>query len=360
MIFLELREISKVIGDKVILHKINLEVGEGEIISIVGPPGSGKTTLLKIVCGLVAPTSGKVYLEGEDITNLPPHERGFSMVFEVPPVYPDRTGYDNIAFPLRLKKLGEDEIRKRVLAVAELLGIRHVLHRKPSTYSGGEYQRVAIARALVTQPRLLLLDEPFKNLDAKIREAMVSWLKELHKKIGVTIIYATHDPLEGMSLGSKVMVLLNGVQKQLGSPLEILMKPADLDVDDFISIPALNVVKGRIEECSENSIGVTFSNLKLRIPKKISKCELGQELFIAFRPHDLIINAKEGVSVLRGRVININYAGRNQLVSLEMNGLVVRAVVSKDLKIGIGDAISFTLNPERIRLYDANSKKLLE
>jgi ABC-type sugar transport systems, ATPase components len=271
MTFLELQKISKTIGDKVILHEISFKVEKGEMVAIIGPPGSGKTTLLKIISGLSAPTSGKIYLEGKDITNTPPHERGFSMVFEIPPVYPDRIGYENIAFPLRLRKLSEDEIRKRVLSVADLLGIRHILDRKPNTYSGGEYQRVALARALVTEPRLLLLDEPFRNLDAKIREAMVSWFKDLHKKIGITIIYSTHDPLEGMTIGDKILVLLKGMQKQFSTASELLTRPADLDVDEFISIPALNIIRGYIDECSEGEVKIVLGNIKLKIPKKIIK-----------------------------------------------------------------------------------------
>ncbi|MCC6046205.1 MAG: ABC transporter ATP-binding protein [Ignisphaera sp.] len=360
MTFLELQKISKTIGNKVILHEIDFKVGKGEIVAIIGPPGSGKTTLLKIISGLLAPTSGRIYLEGKDITNTPPHERGFSMVFEIPPVYPDRTGYENIAFPLRLKKLNEDEIRKRVLAVADLLGIRHILDRKPSTYSGGEYQRVALARALVTEPRLLLLDEPFRNLDAKIREAMVSWFKDLHKKIGVTIIYSTHDPLEGMTMGDKILVLLKGIQKQFGSASELLARPTDLDVDEFISIPALNILKGYIDECSESGVKLSFKNAMLKIPKKLLKCERGQEVFVAFRPHDVKIDTGEGVGVFKGRIININYTGRNQLVSLETDDTIIRAVVGKDVKLKIGSTVSIIPSIENLRLYDANTKKLLE
>jgi ABC-type sugar transport system ATPase subunit len=359
MSYLELKGVSKTIGDRKILEEINIAINKGEIAAVIGPPGSGKTTLLKIIAGLMVPTTGRIYLEGKDITDLQPHERGFSMVFEIPPIYPDRTGYENIAFPLRLKKMSEDEIRKRVLSIADLLGIKHILDRKPSTYSGGEYQRVALARALVTEPRLLLLDEPFKSLDAKIREAMMSWMKELHRKIKVSIIYSTHDPLEGLSIGDKILVLLKGVQKQFATSIELLTKPVDLDVDEFISIPALNILRGVIDRCDENSTVITANNMKLMIPKRLVECRQSEEIYVAIRPQDIKLHLTESTGTTRGIVININYMGRNQLVSIDIEGVVIRAVVEKDFKINISDKIFVTLDPSKVRLYDIKTKRLL-
>lgn len=359
MTYLELEGIGKSVGGKTILERVDFKIEKGEMLAITGPPGSGKTTLLKIIGGLVTPTSGRIYLEGKDITDLPPHERGFSMVFEVPPVYPDRTGYENIAFPLKIRKLGEEEIRRKVFSISELLGIRHVLDRKPSTFSGGEYQRVALARALVTEPKLLLLDEPFKSLDAKIREAMIAWMKDLHKKIGVTVIYSTHDPLESMSIGDKVLVLLKGVQKQLGQPIELLTKPVDLDVDEFISIPALNIIKGRLEKCTENWLDVSLDSIKMSIPRRITQCEQGSEVFIAFRPQHVRFYAMETAGALKARVITVNYMGRNRLVSLEVNGIVIRAIAEKEARVGVGDTAYLAVDPDKVRLYDVKTRRLL-
>jgi ABC-type sugar transport system ATPase subunit len=359
MTYLELQGISKSISGKTILERIDFKIEKGEILAITGPPGSGKTTLLKIIGGLVTPTTGKVYLEGRDITKLPPHERSFSMVFEIPPVYPDRTGYENIAFPLKIRRLSEEEIRRKVLSISELLGIRHILNRKPSTFSGGEYQRVALARALVTEPKLLLLDEPFKSLDAKIREAMIAWMKDLQKKIGVTVIYSTHDPLESMSIGDKVLVLLKGVQKQLDQPIELLAKPVDLDVDEFISIPALNIIKGRLEKCAENRLDISLDSTKMSIPRRITQCEEGSEVLVAFRPQDVKFHTTETLGALKGRIITVNYMGRNRLVSLEVNGIVLRAIAEKEARMEIGDTACLTVDPDRVRLYDVKTRKLL-
>ncbi|MEM1620248.1 MAG: ABC transporter ATP-binding protein [Fervidicoccaceae archaeon] len=357
--YLFIENISKKIGDKPVLRSVNASLNKGEVLAITGPPGSGKTTLLKIVAGLVPPTTGKIYLEGKDITYVPPHERGFSMVFEIPPVYPDRTGFENIAFPLRLKKLDEEEIKRRVHAVADLLGIKHILDRKPHTYSGGEYQRVAIARALITEPKLLLLDEPFKTLDAKIREAMISWIKGLHKRIGITVIYATHDPLEALSVGNKVMVLLNGVQKQLSDPLELLRRPIDLEVDEYISIPALNVSRGILYACMDGKAVVSLNGLKLNVIPGPRDCEPGREVIVAIRPQDIAISSASGTNALKGKVITVNYMGRNQLIALEVNGVNFRVVVDKSLNVTVGQQLYLLFKPDKIRLYDAQTLKLL-
>lgn len=244
-------------------------------------------------------------------------------------------------------------------AVAELLGIKHILERKPHTYSGGEYQRVAIARALVTEPRLLILDEPFKTLDAKIREAMISWIKGLHKRIGITVIYATHDPLEALSVGNKVMVLLNGVQKQLSDPLELLKQPADLEVDEYISIPALNISKGVIHTCMDNGVVVSLNGLKLNIMPGPRECEQGRSVITTIRPQDIAVSSVSGAGALVGKVITVNYMGRNQLVTLEVNGVNFRVVVDKSLNVTVGQQLYLLLKPDKIRLYDAQTLKLL-
>jgi multiple sugar transport system ATP-binding protein len=359
MTFLVVEHVCKKYGDKIVLHDINFEVNKGEILAVAGPPGAGKTTLLKIIAGLLTPTTGRVLLEGRDITNTPPYERNFSMVFEVPPIYPDRTGYENIAFPLRLKKLPREEITRRVHEIADLLGIRHILDRKPHTYSGGEYQRVALARALVTSPQVLLLDEPLKALDAKIREEMVTWLKNLQRRLGVTVIHATHDPLEAMSIGDNVMILLHGVQKQLSKPSELLNKPLDIEIDEYISIPALNVFKVRVEEVLEESAVISLGNLKIKIPTRISKSYEGKEIYASIRPIDISIFKSEQPGSFKGKVVMSQYMGRNQLVTVNVNDISLRAIADKTFRIERDDSIYLQLKPERIRLYDLNTGKII-
>jgi len=359
MSYLILENISKIYNNKTVLHNISVNIDKGKILAVAGPPGSGKTTLLKIIAGLITPTSGRILIEGVDITNKPPYERGFSMVFEIPPVYPDRTGYDNIAFPLRIRKLPENEIKRRVEEIAELLNIKHILSRKPSTYSGGEYQRVALARALVLEPRVLLLDEPLKNLDAKIRESMVTWLKDLQRRLGVTIIYATHDPLEAMTIGDKVMILLNGYQKQVSTPSELLLKPVDLDVDEYISIPALNVIKSKIIEVFEDNISLQLGKHVIKVRKQLPMQLSSKEVFIAIRPSDIIVSDRGEEKMISGKVSSIQYYGRGQLLTIESEDLVFRVVVDRLVSVGEGDVVYMDLPSDKIRIYDIDSRRLL-
>ncbi|MCS7111971.1 MAG: ABC transporter ATP-binding protein [Ignisphaera sp.] len=359
MAFLKLEGISKKYNDRFALDNITLSVEKGEILSIAGPPGSGKTTLLKIIAGLVKPTSGRVYVEGTDITETPPYLRGFSMVFETPPVYPDRTGYENIAFPLRLRKLPEDEVRKRVYEVAELLAIKHILSRKPSTYSGGEYQRVALARALVTSPKLLLLDEPFRNLDAKIREHMVVWFKQLQAKLGITIVYATHDPLEAFTIGNRAAILLNGRVKQYGLPANILRNPLSHDVDEFISIPALNTFKVRFRSMDDEVL-IQLNSITIRKRAKLNTENGEGEAIATVRPMDISVSRSPGEGTVAGRVELIQYLGANILATVRVGDLSIRVVVPKDAVIREGEDIYLSLDPARIRLYETSSGRRLD
>ena len=358
MAFLEIVGVSKRIGERDVLKDVSLSVGKGEILAIAGPPGSGKTTLLKIVAGLIPPSSGRVYLNGVDITDTPPHQRGFSMIFEVPPVYPDRTGFENIAFPLRLRRLSEEEIKKRVYEVAELLGITHILHRKPSTYSGGEYQRVALARALVVNPAILLLDEPLKNLDAKIREHMAIWLKQLQSRLGLTAIYSTHDPLEAFTIGNRVAVLLNGRVKQCGGAIDILSNPADLDVDEYVSIPATNVVKGFMRV--EGGVARLYIDRVVfeRVLKEPTSYVEG-EVLISIRPSEITVSRAPSKNSLQGRVEVVQYLGALTLVTIVVDSIAVRVTVSKEVQLNEGETIYISFDPEKLRVYDASSRKRL-
>ncbi len=359
MPFLEIRDVSKKFGEKTALKNISLSVSRGEVLAIAGPPGSGKTTLLKIVAGLISPTSGRIYLNGIDITDVPPHIRGFSMVFETPPVYPDRTGYENIAFPLKLKNLPEAEVRRKVYEIADLLGIRHVLNRKPSTFSGGEYQRVALARALVTNPAVLLLDEPLRNLDAKIREYMAVWLKQLQSKIGITAIYSTHDPLEALTIGTRVAVMLSGEVMQLGEPLAVLNNPVNLDVDDYVSIPALNIFKGTAKAFG----GKLVINIdKISIEKDVGRGLQFEEreVMATIRPSDVSIVKTYQPGTLSGKTELIQYLGANALATVKLNYITIRVIVPKTVQVSEGDSVYVVLDPRNMRVYDAQSKQRID
>jgi len=235
------KNITKKIGRKTVLDNVSFEVESGTITSIVGPAGAGKTTLLKIIAGVDYPDSGRILINGEDVTDLPPKDRDVAMVFQTYALYPHMKVFDNIAFPLRVKKLPENEIKQRVREIAELLGITHILDRSIYEISGGEAQRTALARALVRKSRVVLLDEPLTNLDYKIREKMRGELKRIAKEIGgATWIYATPDAREALAIASHSVFLYNGKALQYGTTESLYSSPINLTVASYFSYPRLN------------------------------------------------------------------------------------------------------------------------
>jgi multiple sugar transport system ATP-binding protein len=243
MAFVELKELTKHFGQVKAVDGVNLEISAGEFLVLLGPSGSGKTTLMRLCAGLEQPTAGHLIISGEVVNGIPPRERGIAMVFQSYALYPHKTVFKNIAFPLTVERLDKKEIKKKVEWSADLLGIGHLLDRRPAQISGGEKQRVAIARALVRTPKVLLLDEPLSNLDAQVRHTARVELKKFQQEIGVTTIYVTHDQSEAMGLGDRIAVMKSGKLRQIGTPDEIYHHPADIFVAGFIGIPPMNFVE---------------------------------------------------------------------------------------------------------------------
>jgi multiple sugar transport system ATP-binding protein len=222
---------------------IDLEIADGEFLVLLGPSGSGKTTLMRLVAGLEKPTGGQIVIDGQPVNDLPPRERGIAMVFQSYALYPHKTVFGNISFPLSVEGMPREDIRKKVDWAAGLLGIGHLLDRMPSQCSGGERQRVAIARALVRRPKVLLMDEPLSNLDAKVRHTAREELKLFQREIHVTTIYVTHDQAEAMGLGDRIAVMNEGTIRQIGTPDSIYNDPANMFVAGFVGIPPMNFIE---------------------------------------------------------------------------------------------------------------------
>lgn len=362
MAYLEIRNVSKKFGDRYALKNVSFNVHEGEIFAIAGPPGAGKTTLLKIIAGLISLDEGTIILEGRDITSLPSSRRSIGMVFETPPVYPDRTGFENIAFPLKLQKLPRDYIEKKVHEIAELLGIKHLLNRIPSTYSGGEYQRVALARALVRNPKILLLDEPLRNLDAKIQESMRSWLKKLQRELKTTIIYSTHDPIDAMAIGDRISILLNGSIHQIGLPSEIYLRPNCLSIAEYVSVPALNTLTGIIKNVSGDIVEIDVGGL-LNIKKKLSEPtikKLKREVIIGIRPRDVdVYEGPPSENTIAGKLVLIQTIGSENLITIEVDGYALRAVPKKKLSLSEGSTVTLRVDPEKTYVFDPETGEAL-
>ena len=238
--------VSKRFGSVAAVDNVELEIRRGEFLVLLGPSGCGKTTTLRIIAGLEKPDSGRVYIDGVDVTDLPPRDRNVAMVFQNYALYPHMKVFDNIAFPLKLKKLPREEIRRRVRSVAEILKIEDLLNRYPRQLSGGQQQRVALARALVKEPRVFLMDEPLSNLDAKLRLYMRVELKSLQRKTGITTVYVTHDQAEAMSMGDRLAVMNAGRIIQLGSPDDVYNSPEDIFVAGFLGSPPMNLIEAGI------------------------------------------------------------------------------------------------------------------
>lgn len=234
--------LSKCYGSRYALRNVSLEVGEGEFLSLLGPSGGGKTTLMRCIAGLEAPDAGEIRFDRESVLHLTPAQRDVAMVFASYALYPHLTVFENLAYPLRERRLPLAEIARRVHRIAEILRISHTLDRLPHTCSGGEMQRVALGRALVREARLYLFDEPLSHLDAQLREEMRSELKRLHREIGRTLLYATSDPLEAMSLSDRVVVLRKGQVDQCASPEELYLRPANAFVATYVGEPPMNLL----------------------------------------------------------------------------------------------------------------------
>jgi ABC-type sugar transport system ATPase subunit len=283
---LELKAITRRYGSAVVLDDVSLSVADGEFLVLVGPSGCGKSTLLRIVAGLVAASSGDVLLDGERVNDLEPRERDVAMVFQNYALYPHMTVRANLAFPLRLAGLPRERVREEVARAAGVLGLESLLDRKPGTLSGGQMQRVALGRAIVRSPRLFLFDEPLSNLDAQLRGQMRAEIAGLHRRLGITTVYVTHDQAEAMTLGSRIAVLEGGRLQQVGAPLEVFQRPATAFVASFIGSPPMNLLEGPVRAGG-------FELAGFRVP-----CSLVERprVVLGFRPHEVRLRRGPGPS----------------------------------------------------------------
>ncbi len=284
-----LENLSKHYNEVVAVKNFDLEIPDKEFVVLVGPSGCGKTTTLRMVAGLEDITAGNIYIDGKLVNHLPPKDRDIAMVFQNYALYPHMTVYENMAFGLKLRKLPKEEIKERVQEAAEILNISELLDRKPKALSGGQRQRVAVGRAIVRKPKVFLFDEPLSNLDAKLRVQMRVELKKLHERLQTTIIYVTHDQVEAMTMGDRIVVMKDAVKQQVGPPLELYFRPANKFVAGFIGSPAMNFVEAELLT-EQGKLLLHTMGFKLRVPedKTARLKDYGQKKVIfGTRPEDL-------------------------------------------------------------------------
>ncbi|BDU49439.1 ABC transporter ATP-binding protein [Haliovirga abyssi] len=323
------------------VHGHNLEIKDGEFMVFVGPSGCAKSTTLRMIAGLEEITGGTVAIGDIIVNELPPKDRGIAMVFQNYALYPHMNVYDNMAFGLKLAKTPKEEIDKRVKDAAEILGITDLLDRKPKEMSGGQRQRVAVGRAIVRDPEVFLFDEPLSNLDAQLRVHMRVEITKLHKRLGTTMIYVTHDQVEAMTMGDRICVMELGVIKQVDTPLNLYNKPENKFVAGFIGSPSMNIVEAKLEKDGDTTYAVT-EHMKLRLPKeKADKVQshIGKEIWFGIRPEhigshethpnekDNYVNSEIYVVEQMGNEVFVYFTpGKNQYIArLGSEGVTVKS-----------------------------------
>lgn len=275
--------------DNVVVKDFSLNIEDGEFVVLVGPSGCGKSTILRMIAGLEAPNEGNILIGDKIVNSIAPKDRNVAMVFQNYALYPHMSVFDNLAFGLRLRKFNKVEIRERVHTAAEILKITSLLGRKPKQLSGGERQRIALGRAIVRDPSVFLFDEPLSNLDAKLRVHMRAEIKKLHQQLKTTMVYVTHDQVEAMTIGDRIIILNDGIIQQIGTPLEVYRNPANIFVAGFIGSPPMNFITGEI---SDNLF--SFNNIKIKVPKgMIQKSGKGiRKMVMGIRPEDISFSKK--------------------------------------------------------------------
>ena len=301
---LKLEKISKRFEIDYVLKDFNLDISEGEFVAILGPSGCGKTTLLRIICGLEEPTIGKVFLDNHDITNDEPKERNIALVFQNYALYPHKSVYDNLSLNLKFSGYSKDIIQTKVNLIAEMLNIEGLLDRRPKSLSGGENQRVALGRAIIRNPKIFLFDEPLSNLDADLRIKMREELRSLHKELNTTMVYVTHDQIEAMSLGQKIVILKSGVIQQVGTPESIYNDPTNQFVAEFIGYPKMNFFSPQIQDGK-----MIIGGQMVDYPSSISIPKV--DFLLGVRPRDIHIS--DGSISLE--INSFDYQGNSWLIN---------------------------------------------
>lgn len=362
MVVVRLENLTKKFRDVVAVDNVTLEIKDKEFFVFLGPSGSGKSTTLNMIAGLEEPTSGYIYFDDQVVNDIPPEKRDVAMVFQTFALYPHLNAFENIAFPLKVRKYPKDEISRKVIQVAEVLRITHLLNKKPYEMSGGERQRVALARAIVREPKLFLLDEPLSNIDAKLRVHMRAELIRLQKDLGITTIYVTHDQVEAMTMGNRVAVMNLGKVMQVGSPIEVFRKPANLFVAGFIGTPPMNFF-----ECSLISNGkhiLDCGHFKLSIDKSIAAIiksnSSSSEFVLGIRPNELkVTNEKISEDSFESEVYAVENLGTESIVNFKLGDSIYKAVVPGVIHYNIGQRVWVTINKNAIHIFDKKSEKAI-
>ncbi|MDA8759966.1 sn-glycerol-3-phosphate ABC transporter ATP-binding protein UgpC [Amylibacter sp.] len=340
---IKLHNLSKRWGTFVGVDNLNLTIKDQEFLVLLGPSGCGKTTTMRMIAGLEDVTEGDIMIDGKRVNDLDPKDRDVAMVFQSYALYPNMNVYENIRFPLKVRKIPEIEHEERVMRASSMVELGEFLHRKPAELSGGQRQRVALARAIVREPNLFLMDEPLSNLDAKLRVSTRAQIKNLSHELKVTTIYVTHDQVEAMTLADRVVVMKDGIVQQVGSPTDIYDQPENSFVASFIGSPAMNLITGNIADGSFEG-----ENIKLNGVKSDNG-----SITLGFRAEDAEIVSSGGQII--APVYTMELLGDATMITVLINGELVSVKVSKDYRAAIGDIVHISVPIEICHLFDAQT-----
>ncbi|MBX4998753.1 ABC transporter ATP-binding protein [Rhizobium lentis] len=349
----QFEDVRKSFGAHPVIKGVDIDIADGEFVILVGPSGCGKSTLLRMLAGLENISGGEIKIGGRVVNTLPPKDRDIAMVFQNYALYPHMTVEQNMGFSLMLNKAPKAEAEKRVKYAAGILGLDKLLDRYPRQLSGGQRQRVAMGRAIVRNPEVFLFDEPLSNLDAKLRVAMRAEIKELHQRLKTTTVYVTHDQIEAMTMADKIVVMHDGIVEQIGSPLELYDRPANLFVGGFIGSPAMNMIHGRLDpENPSEFVAVNGTRLPVANPPESAK---GRDLVYGLRPEYISLDPNG----LPAEIVVIEPTGYETHLTVRLGGSEVSCVFRERVDARPGEAIRVAIDAKHVHLFDAEGGRRL-
>nr|WP_319513274.1 ABC transporter ATP-binding protein [uncultured Cohaesibacter sp.] len=342
-------------GPQTVLDGLSIDIHNGEFLVLLGSSGCGKSTLLNAIAGLNDLAGGAIHISGRDVTKVEPKDRGIGMVFQSYALYPRMTVAQNMGFSLKVRGMKKREIAQRIEKTAKFLQIDHLLKRRPADLSGGQRQRVAIGRALVRDAEVFLLDEPLSNLDAQLRADLRTELKNLHKTLGNTMIYVTHDQVEAMTLADRIAVMKDGKIQQLATPTEVYAKPANLFVAGFLGSPKMNFVNGQLKK-DANDCAFIFGSCAIKLPEALSsRCSEGSEAVLGIRPEHLTLLAQDDKSdgaSFPGKITLIETLGPETIVWVACDDLRLSVRADAEVPVAEGDEVRIALDISKASLFD--------
>ncbi|MBB6448778.1 multiple sugar transport system ATP-binding protein [Geomicrobium halophilum] len=337
---------------------MNLTIKDGEFLVLLGPSGCGKSTALRMLAGLEDPSSGEIYIGHQPVTDMDPKERDISMVFQSYALYPHMSVYENITYPLKIRKTPKAERKKKADEIADILEIGDLLNRKPRALSGGQRQRVALGRSLIRQPNVFLMDEPLSNLDAKLRVHMRGEIKRLHSELGITSLYVTHDQTEAMTMADRIAIMEGGHLQQLAQPNEIYHKPANKYIGGFIGSPAMNMVSG-YWKTKEGKIDLDAFvwDIDREWQEILEKQLSGENMYLGIRPEDVEVSASPISEGIEAEVYVVEPLGKEMIAIMKVGDHTITAIVEPDMPLDMNQKVWLTFNSNKVHVFDGSTEK---